>query len=157
MQHRMKEFTLQNAEIETLLQTAPVGHISTVNSDGYPYTVAVHFIYRNGKLYFHGLPKGQKLDNIRRCAKVCFTVDQMEGLLLENLPSPCKADTAYHSAVVLGNAAILTDIGEKQAILQALVEKYAPAHCDQPMPEAAVAATAVVEIIPTEITGKYHR
>lgn len=156
MQRRMKEFPMTPEAVSALLERAAVGRISTINEDGYPYTVAVHFVYEDGKIYFHGLPKGQKLDNIARCAKVCFEVSEMKSLLVEGLESPCKADTAYESVVALGDAELLTDAAKKRKILTKIIDKFMPRHRDLPMEENRVNGTAVVEIRVAQLTGKYH-
>ncbi len=57
MQHRMKEFTMKEEDIRELLEWSDYGHISTICSNGYPYTVAVHYVYLNDKIYFHGCLK----------------------------------------------------------------------------------------------------
>lgn len=157
MQQRMKEFTMAKEAIDAFLSKAQVGRISTINADGYPYTVAVHFVYRDGKIYFHGLPKGQKLNNISRCPKVCFEADEMTGLLLDKLDTPCKADTEYESVVIMGTAGIVADLHNKHRILKDIIRKYAPRLLDEEIPENMVKGTTVVEIIIENITGKYHR
>ena len=60
MQHKMRENPLAPEGVNRLLESAMVGRVSTNGSDGYPYTVAVHVVYREGAVYFHGLPKGEK-------------------------------------------------------------------------------------------------
>ena len=109
--------------VTALLKRAAVGRISTIGADGYPYTVAVHFCWGGSAVYFHGLPRGEKLDNIARCPKVCFEVSEMTALLTEGIPIACKADTAYESVVIKGEAALLTDPEEKRAVFGAIVEK----------------------------------
>ena len=61
MQNRMMRFTLDEASVEKVLAESKVGRISTVGADGYPYTVSVHYWYDGNAVYFHGLPKGEKL------------------------------------------------------------------------------------------------
>lgn len=85
MQHRMKEFTMTNKAIKNLLDRSKLGRISTIGSDGYPYTVAIHFIYLNDKIYLHSLPVGEKIDNIKNNSKVCFEVDEYTKLLVDDL------------------------------------------------------------------------
>lgn len=157
MQHRMKEFSLSKEEMKKMLEEALAGRISTINEDGYPYTVAVHFLYYKEKLYFHGLLKGQKLDNIARNSKVCFEVDYLDGILTDNLEMPCKADAKYTSVVVTGDAVLINEEQKKRDILDQIVKKYTPQLTGYELPEARVKGTAVVEIQPKEITGKYHR
>ena len=61
MQNRMKKNQLNEEQITEILIKSPVGNIATINENGYPYVVPVHFIYYEGKVYFHGLPIGQKI------------------------------------------------------------------------------------------------
>ena len=69
MQQRMKDFPMTPEAVTALLKRAAVGRISTIGADGYPYTVAVHFCWDGSAVYFHGLPRGEKLDNIARCQR----------------------------------------------------------------------------------------
>ena len=156
MQHRMKEFTLPEKDINHLLETSEVGRISTNGLDGYPYTVAVHFIYLDGFIYFHGLPQGEKLDNIKNDNRVCFEIDEFTDYLTEDLAVVCDVDSVYKSVVVRGDAEVVEDMEEKARVLKALIKKLAPQLSDMPMPEARIQGTAVVRIKPVSITGKYH-
>lgn len=156
MEHRMREWTMTQEAVEALLERACVGRVSTVGEDGYPYTTAIHFLWRNGKLYFHGLPRGEKIANLLRCPKVCFETDEFQGIL-RGEEDPCGADCAYESVIARGEAVLIEDLEERRGILQALVEKYTPEQAGQPMEEARVRGTAVVEITPGSLTGKYHR
>lgn len=157
MQHRMREWPMDEGAIRDFLTACPVGRISTVGEDGWPYTVAVHYVYRDGRICFHGLNAGEKLDNLRRCDKVCFEVDVLDGVLSQGIASPCDADAAYRSVVLRGRARLVEDLNEKRAILAAIVEKYLPEGQALPMEDRLVAGTAVVEITPCRLTGKYHQ
>lgn len=157
MQNRMKNFALDREAIDALLGRAAVGRFSTNSLDGYPYTVPVHFIYAGGKIYFHGLAAGDKVDNVRRDPRVCFEVDEMKGHIIEGVESPCSAETEYESVVVLGKASLLEDPAIKEKILKAIVAKYVPSLSDRPMKPAMIAATGIVEITPERVTGKYHK
>ena len=157
MQHRMKEFSMTQEQMEALLERAMVGRVSTNGRDGYPYTVAVHFVYLDGRIYFHGLLKGQKLENLVKDSRICFEVDEMAGILRDKLDTACKADTAYESVVAAGEAFLVEEIPKKGRVLRALTRKYIPDSDDLPMPETRIRNTAVVELIPARMTGKYHR
>lgn len=74
MQHRMKEFSMTPEATLALLGRGQVGVLSTSGADGAPYGVPVHYLWQDGKLWFHGLPAGEKLENIARDHRVCFTV-----------------------------------------------------------------------------------
>ena len=156
MQTRMEQFPMTAQEIDQLLHRAMVGRISTIGEDGYPYTVAVHFVYDQEKIYIHGARKGEKLQNLKANPKVCFEVDEFNTVQAENLPSPCKADSDYESVVIRGNASILDSEKQKAVILGQFVEKYTPAYSHMELPEKVVAVTGVIEISIERMTGKYH-
>jgi nitroimidazol reductase NimA-like FMN-containing flavoprotein (pyridoxamine 5'-phosphate oxidase superfamily) len=156
VQHRMKEYPMKKADALSLLSRAQVGRLSTINGDGFPYTVAVHFIYESGAFYFHCLPKGEKLDNIARSPKVCFEVDEMKRVLAQQTGDPCSADTSYESVVALGEAKILEAEGEKRKILESMIAKYTPERKGATIPLSRLQGTAVVKITVTRMTGKYR-
>ena len=80
MQARMKMNQLTPLQIREQLISEKVGRIGTLNLDGTPYIVPVHFVLHKDKIYIHGLSKGQKNENIRSNNNVCFEVDCMRGL-----------------------------------------------------------------------------
>lgn len=156
MQNRMKTHRLTGDQISALLARAPVAALATLGADGAPYNVPVHFAPLEGKFYVHGLPVGEKVDNVRRSGLVCLTAWEMEGLLLPQGPEPCNVNTAYQSVVVTGTARLLEDGAAKAAALAAIVAKYTPQLSGAQLPPAAVKGTAVIEITPAAITGKYY-
>ena len=104
MQHRMKTHRMSESEIEALFGEAQVGRLATLNPDGFPYVTPVHFVYYKGKIYIHGLIKGQKIDNLKANPKVCFEIDKMIGFLPSELP--CDVNTEYRSVIAFGAAAM---------------------------------------------------
>ena len=156
MQHRMREFQMTEPAVQSLLDRCPVMILSTTGADGFPYGVPVHTLWLDGKLYFHGLPQGEKLANIARDPRVCLTGADFRGILSEGVSSPCDADAAYECVVVRGHAALVSGPEKKRRILAAIVHKLAPELDALPLAEARVAGTAVVEVTPVSVTGKYH-
>lgn len=157
MQYRMKTHQLSPNKVNGLLTRSITGTLSTVNSDGSPYGVPVHFVYLNDAIYFHGLPAGQKLNNLKENPCVCFTVYEMDGLLLDLQGKPCDTNTAYTSVVVQGMAQIISDLAEKKSVLDAIIHKYTPQLSGKEIPANMLNGTAVVKISITEITGKYYQ
>lgn len=156
MQNRMKTHQLSNEQIENMLSDQLVGVISTINESGYPYAVPVHFVVNEDKLYIHGLPKGQKVENIRSNSKVCFTVYDMKKLIMDELGKACDTNTEYESVVILGTAMLVEDITVKQMALDAVVCKYTPNLSNQKLPDNMIKGTCVIEIIIENCTGKYY-
>ncbi|MCD7774610.1 MAG: pyridoxamine 5'-phosphate oxidase family protein [Clostridiales bacterium] len=154
MEQRMKEFAMTDREIAEFLLSAAVGRISTFGSDGYPYTVAVHFVMQDGNIYFHCLPWGEKMGNIKNNRNVCFEVDEFIGLAIGNPKNPCKTGSKYKSVVIRGTAEVVDETALKEKALTEIVRKYTPQLKDIRIPEENLTGTAVVKITPKIITGK---
>lgn len=156
MQHRMKTHPLNQEQIDKLLLSAATGSLATLNSDGSPYVTPVHFIYTNDAIYLHGLPKGQKIDNIKADPRVSIAVYEMDSLLLDPNEKPCDTNTKYESVIISGRALFIDDADHKKEVLKGIVQKYTP-HLDQrELPDSMVKGTAVIKIEIQEITGKYY-
>ena len=156
MQNRMKTHPMTEEAIEALLKRAQVGSIATLDEDGTPYAVPVHFVYLDGAVYFHGLPKGQKIDNLKARPQVFFSVWDMQGFLMDPEGRPCDTNTKYESVAAKGEASVLTDLAEKQTVLEAIIAKYTPQLSGTPLPENMLRGTAVVKIEVSSLTGKYY-
>ena len=155
MQYRMKTHQLNEEQIKKILVKSQVGHIATINENGYPYVVPVHFVYFDDKIYIHGLPKGQKISNIKANKKVCFETYFMKGLILDE--SPWNVNTEYKSVVIIGKASVVEDHDLKEAALNKIVEKYTPNLTGIEFPDNVMRGTSVIEIITEECTGKYYK
>ncbi len=155
MQQRMKTHQLDEASCRELLENAEVACLATVDADGAPYALPVHFVLLGNKIYVHGLPAGEKVENIRRDPDVCLTAWVMEGLLEDPSGRPCDTNTAYRSVVVKGRARMVEDIAGKTAALWAVVAKYQPQLTGVRFPPAMLETTGVIEIDMREMTGKY--
>lgn len=77
----MKDHQLSNEEAAHLLENTASGVLATLDADGSPYCVPVHFVYVNRKIYIHGLTAGEKIENICRDPRVSFTVYRMGDFL----------------------------------------------------------------------------
>lgn len=157
MENRMKTHPLTDSEMDALLTRAQVGRLATLRADGSPYLVPVHFAWLDGTIYLHGLPKGEKVENLCRDPRVSFEVDEMQGLLDQNLTSPCATNTIYESVILFGTASLVEEPEEKKKALWAVVEKYTPHLTHLEMPEKSITGTGVIAIRVQERTGKYYR
>ena len=61
---------------QALLQNSRRGVLAVNGDDGYPYAIPVNYFYdtENQKIYFHGARAGHKVDALKACDKICFTV-----------------------------------------------------------------------------------
>lgn len=156
MQHRMKTHILTKDEITQLLVRTATGSLSTLNDDGAPYVTPVHYLYHNGAIYIHGLPIGQKVDNIKADPRVSMNIYEMERFLLDPDGKPCDTNTKYQSVILSGKAILVEDIEHKREVLVEIVKKYTPHLAGNALPENMVKGTAVIQIKILDITGKYY-
>jgi len=152
----MKTHQLPQSEVHALLDRSLMGTLSTIDPDGAPYSFPVHFVFLDGAIYFHGLPAGRKLDNLKTDPRVCFTVYEMREILPAPDEKPCDTNTSYVCAVLQGTAKLLDTQEEKQRVLSAIVAKYTPQLVGQELSLNMVKGTAVVQISIKKMTGKYY-
>ena len=124
---RKKEEITDDAAISAILRKARVGRLATLGADGYPYIVPVNYVYLGESIYFHCAREGEKLDNIRRHARVCFEVDAPLAYLdtgYDKEMPPCEVGQFYQCVVIRGRAEIVEDIAEKVGALNALMASH---------------------------------
>lgn len=146
-------------EIKRILNTATVGRIATIGSDGYPYVTPVNFVFHEGAVFFHSALAGEKLDNIARDSRVCFEVDiPLAYLEVRFNPekNPCRAHQFYHSVVIRGKARIIENAELKTQVLNALVGKHEENREFQPVTEnsSGYNRCCVIEVKPERMTAK---
>lgn len=139
--------------IRDFLDSTPVGRMATINSDGTPYVLPLHFAFEEDRIYVHCALEGKKLDNLRRNPVVCFEADEVIDLQI--IPEkPCASGTFYRSVIANGKAAIVSDHDRKKHILQVLMDKYSKGQKYREITVEAIEETCVIEIIVEEISGK---
>lgn len=156
MQHRMKTHQLTENEIDLLLHDCQTGTLATINPNGTPYNVPVHYVFLQEAIYIHGLSVGQKIANIEINPAICFTVYKMQGILIDLEKRPCDTNTAYTSVIIQGLAQIIDNVEEKRLILSAFIHKYASQLTGREIPLNMLKSTAVIKINISQKTGKYY-
>lgn len=73
---RKKKNEISIDTAKALLQSSRRGVLAVNGDDGYPYAIPINYVYDGDaqKIYFHGARAGHKVDALRACDKVCFTV-----------------------------------------------------------------------------------
>lgn len=105
--------------VDSLLRSCRRGVLSMNGEDGYPYAIPVNYYYdeANQKIYFHGAKAGYKVDCLKSCDKVCFTVFGNESIKdLEWAP--------YVQSVVVFGRCHLVDTNNE--VLKTFMMKYYP-------------------------------
>ena len=148
---RKKKNEISPEQAEQLLLHCRRGVLAVNGEGGYPYAVPINFLFdpENRKIYFHGARAGHKVDALRACDKVCFTVYGGETLRDE-------AWAPYlQSAVVFGRCRLMEEGPERTAQLKRFALKYYPSETlvEQEI-AAAGAVTQVYEIVIEHLSGK---
>ena len=150
----MRRFKQQLPEEECveILQKAYRGFLSVIGDGGYPYSVPINFLYKEGKLFFHCAVEGHKLDAIRADDKACFTVIDE--------PQKEPGDWWYHvrSVICFGRIHALEDEAEKDSRLRQLGAKYFPDGYDMEADMQRNAPRALILVFSIEhMSGKRVR
>ena len=119
---RKKKNEISPEQAEQLLLHCRRGVLAVNGEGGYPYAVPINFLFdpENRKIYFHGARAGHKVDALRACDKVCFTVYGGETIREE-------AWAPYlRSVVVFGRCRLLEQSPETMALLKRFAMKYYP-------------------------------
>ena len=74
VRRKSREISLDAAR--NLLKASRRGVLAVNGDNGYPYALPLNYIYDedSNTIIFHGARVGHKLDSIKACDKVCFTV-----------------------------------------------------------------------------------
>ena len=148
---RKKKNEISAEAAKTLLCHARRGVLAVQGDDGYSYAIPVNYLYDESarKIYFHGARAGHKVDALRACDKVCFTV--LSDEIIRDEPwAPYM-----QSAVVFGRCRLLESGPEALALIKRLAMKYYP---DERLAEEEIAASGkavqMYEITIEHLSGK---
>lgn len=119
---RKKKNQISDEAAKELLRTSRRGVFAVNGDDGYPYAIPINFLYDEDaqKIYFHGSRTGHKVDSLRACDKVCFTVYGNETIKDEPWAPYMQ------SVVVFGRCRLLESGEESLALVKRFAMKYYP-------------------------------
>lgn len=119
---RKKKNQISDEAAKELLRTSRRGIFAVNGDDGYPYAIPINFLYDEDaqKIYFHGSRAGHKVDSLRACDKVCFTVYGNETIKDEPWAPYMQ------SVVVFGRCRLLESGEESLALVKRFAMKYYP-------------------------------
>lgn len=150
---RRNQVLPENITME-VLEKGSNGIMSVIGDDGYPYGVPVSYAVMDRKIYFHCAKTGHKIDAIRNCDKVSFTVVEKDEIVQDEFT------TYFRSVILFGRAKIVEDRELMVKAMMAISGKYCP---DMPAPshkaelDKEMPALCIVEITPEHISGKEAR
>lgn len=147
---RLKEQQLSQEETIAILEKMTNGTLA-INGDGeYPYSVPVSYVYKDGKIYFHGAVAGQKYELLTANPHVCFSVIEFDDV------QPESFTTFYKSVIVYGDVTIYESMDDIKHVMAHLVDKYSPGLMEGGMKytEAEKGNFCAYEIDVKHMTGK---
>ncbi|MBD1393002.1 pyridoxamine 5'-phosphate oxidase family protein [Mucilaginibacter glaciei] len=103
---------LNDTQIEALLKSELIGRIGC-QSDGMVYIVPVNYVYDGTNIYCHSA-KGMKIDMMRKNPEICFEVENIRDV------------TNWQTVITWGRFEEITDMAEKQKVLQQLTDRITP-------------------------------
>lgn len=106
-----------------ILDAALLCHIGYV-IDGRPYVTPTLFWRDGERLYWHGSSASRMLRTQREGIPVCLTASHIDGLVLAR--SAFRHSLNYRAVMAFGTAAIVEDQREKEAGLNAFIERVYP-------------------------------
>lgn len=151
---RRQKRQMGEGECEDILSRATSGVLSLAGDEGWPYGVPLSFVYEDGKIYFHGAKKGQKLDAARNSARASFCVIDRDEVDAEHYT------TNYKSVIAFGTIRELTDSAQIRAAIELLAKKYNPADSEEHREKFILDELAAMAMLSLEIchmTGKERK
>ncbi len=147
-------------KIKEFLNEEHVGRIASIDENGFPQIIPMNFVFLNDAIYMHSHVRGEKLENIKKNARVGFEVDREIEFLpsyFEDPKNASLADTLYISVVIKGRGIIINDRKEKTLALNGLMKKYQPEGGYDPIqPEMEVVdEVSIIKVVPDTMKGKY--
>ena len=149
---------ITNEECLEILSKANTGILGVIGDNGYPYTVPVNFVFKQGKdgspgtISFHGAKEGYKIDCIKKDPKVSFTVVDRDEVM------PKERTTKYCSVIAFGKARLLESEEDLRDAANSLGTKYSSGYEDLYLAETEDVlrqqCMSCVEIKIEHITGK---
>ena len=137
------------SEMESILKEAVVCRLGCVDG-GRPYVVPLSFGYREGKIYIHSAPEGQKINILEKNPDCCVEVDEYGEVIRDE--KPCNWGMRYRSVICRGKAYFITDTDEKKTGLNCIMDHYGAG--PQVFLEKELQNVCVIRIDIDEMTGK---
>jgi uncharacterized protein len=109
--------------VHAILDEALVAHVGITTPEG-PVVLPLTFARVDETIYFHGAVANHLLRTAKGGTDVCLTVTLLDGLVLAK--SAFHHSMNYRCVVVMGQARVVEDAGEKLLALDAIVDRVAP-------------------------------
>ena len=142
---RNKRNEISTDEAKELLRSSRRGILAVNGDDGYPYAIPINYLYDEDahKIVFHGAKAGYKVDCLKVCDKVCFTVYGNERIQEESWAP------FLQSTVVFGRCHLVENLEATMMLMKKFAMKYYP---DEKLVDEGVASSGrAVQMFEIEI------
>lgn len=148
---RKKKNEIGMEEAKELLRSSRRGVLAMNGDEGYPYAIPINYLYdeESHRIIFHGAKVGHKVDSLKKCDKVCFTVFGNETIKEE------KWAPYLQSVVVFGRCHLVENRADTLDEVKKFAMKYFPSE-NMVDEEVALSGRAVqiFEIKIEHVSGK---
>ena len=148
---RKKKNEISLDAAKELLRCSRRGILAVNGDHGYPYAIPINYLYDKDaqKIIFHGAKAGHKVDSLKACDKVCFTLFGNESIQEESWAP------FLQSVVVFGRCHLVENREDSMKLIKKFAMKYYP---DEKMVDDEVAlsgsSTQMFEIEIEHLSGK---
>ena len=111
-------------EQEEIIKNCDSCALSMVDLNGKPYVVMMNFGYKDGFIYFHGDPKGKKMEIMRNNPNVCITMSTDHSLYHQSENVACSYGMNYKSIIAEGQIEFIENFDEKVDALDIIMGQY---------------------------------
>jgi len=142
------EYDLTEEEALELLEEESIGIFATVNEDGTPHAVPMHYLIIDGNVYMQSRPCGRKISNVQRNPTCSLAVIDMHFHIDGD-----RHRTGFQSAVFKGRGRMIEEESEKMEVLGKIYRKQRK---DRKVTPELVSKLGLIEIVPEAVTGKHR-
>ncbi len=148
-----KRGSQERADVYAILDSNILCHIAYV-IDGQPFVTPTGYWREGDRLYWHGSSASRMLRSQSQGLPVCLTVTHFDGLVLAR--SGFHHSVNYRSVMAFGRAAKIEDLAEKEAAVNAYVERVFPGRNRElrAIDKQELKATTVMGMIIEEASAK---
>jgi len=130
------------AVFRELTNEVMVGYLGIVTTSGVPRSIALNFAALGQDITFHGALDGEKYELLQDDPPAGFTIVKEYSYIPSHWSAPryaCPATQFFKSLEIKGTCGLVSDLAEKAAALQAMMEKHQPEgsydHIDHTVPQ----------------------
>jgi len=121
----MKTIIIQEQkEINEIIKSCNICFLGLADTDGTPYVLPMNFGYKDDIIYLHSGPEGHLIDIVNRNNKVCVTFCTENKLVYQEPQVACSYRMKSKSVVAWGNVEFITDIKQKEEMLNIMMAQY---------------------------------